>query len=86
MNSALDTLERKLEDCGGPFLCGSEYTLADCLFTCVLARLGMISMLEETFKSRKVKKMITCLQGDYSTCAKPPVDLEFECSAILPGQ
>ena len=39
---------------GGPFLCGGEYTLADCLFTCVLARLGMISMLGETFKTRRV--------------------------------
>ena len=54
MNSALDTLEKKLEECGGPFLCGGEYTLADCLFTCVLARLGMISMLGETFKTRQV--------------------------------
>ena len=55
MNSVLDKLERKLEECGGPFLCGGEYTLADCLFTCVLARLGMISMLEDTLKSRHVK-------------------------------
>ena len=53
LNSALDTLERKLEESGGPFLCGGEYTLADCLFTCVLARLGLISMLGETFKNRK---------------------------------
>lgn len=52
LNSALDNLEKKLEESGGPFLCGGEYTLADCLFTCVLARLGMISMLGETFKSR----------------------------------
>ena len=54
LNSALDTLEKKLEESGGPFLCGGEYTLADCLFTCVLARLGMISMLGETFKARLV--------------------------------
>ena len=54
LNSALDNLEKKLEESGGPFLCGGKYTLADCLFTCVLARLGMISMLGETFKSRPV--------------------------------
>ena len=46
----LDHLEEKLKE--GDFLCGGSYTLADAVFTCLLARLGMIKLLEQELKSR----------------------------------
>merc|ERR1719239_310198 len=49
--AVLDHLEESLEK-EGDFLCGPSYTLADTLFTCLLARLGMIRLLEGELKSR----------------------------------
>ena len=48
--TVLDHLEEKLKE--GDFLCGGSYTLADAVFTCLLARLGMIKLLEEELRSR----------------------------------
>ena len=49
--TVLDHLEEKLKE--GDFLCGGSYTLADAVFTCLLARLGMIKMLEQELRSRQ---------------------------------
>ena len=49
--TVLDHLEEKLKE--GDFLCGGSYTLADAVFTCLLARLGMIKLLEEELRSRQ---------------------------------
>ena len=38
----------------GDFLCGGSCTLADAVFTCLLARLGMIKMLEQELRSRQM--------------------------------
>ena len=48
--TVLDHLEEKLKE--GDFLCGGSYTLADAVFTCLLARLGMIKLLEQELRSR----------------------------------
>ena len=38
LGSALDVVEERLSEGGGPFICGEDYTLADVCFTCVVAR------------------------------------------------
>ena len=42
LGSALDIVEKKLSEGGGPFICGENYTLADVCFTCTIARYGRI--------------------------------------------
>ena len=49
--TVLDHLEEKLKE--GDFLCGGSYTLADAVFTCLLARLSMIKMLKQELRSRQ---------------------------------
>ena len=40
MEGVLDEVEKNLSET--EFICGDKYTLADCLFTCMLGRLNMI--------------------------------------------
>ena len=46
----LDVIEENMKD--GKFIYGSDYTLADCVFTCLLARLSAVNLLEDTLKTR----------------------------------
>jgi len=48
----LDQLEKNLKETGLEFLCGSRYSLADALFTCLLARLSMINLIEGQLRGR----------------------------------
>ena len=50
LRAALDTIEEKIED--GYFICGKNYTMADSLFTCILARLSMVGILDAELKTR----------------------------------
>ena len=50
MQSLLDQLEVNLD--GNQFVCGDEYSLADCLFTCLFARFKVISLLEGVLSER----------------------------------
>ena len=50
LKKVLDSIEENLKD--GEFLCGSDYTMADCLFTCLLARLNMVHLLPEILTTK----------------------------------
>ena len=50
LKKVLDSIEENLKD--GDFLCGSDYTMADCLFTCLLARLNMVHLLPEILTTK----------------------------------
>jgi len=52
LSAALDVVEKKLSEGGGPFICGQDYTLADVCFTCVVARYSMVSLMDEAMKNR----------------------------------
>ena len=45
LGSALDVVEERLSEGGGPFICGEDYTLADVCFTCTVARCVLITLL-----------------------------------------
>ena len=48
----LDLLERKLNEHGSEFLCGANYTMADCMYTCMMARLNLVNLLEDQLKTK----------------------------------
>ena len=50
IQEVLDQLEQRLN--GNDFICGPDYSLADCLYTCLLARLSMIDLLKEQIANR----------------------------------
>merc|ERR1712066_496511 len=50
MRPVLDQLEERLTRT--EFVCGDLYSLADCLYTCTLARLSMVGLLEDLLKDR----------------------------------
>ena len=50
LKKVLDSIEENMKD--GGFLCGSNYTMADCMFTCLLARLNMIRLLPEIVENK----------------------------------
>ena len=50
IQEVLDQLEQRLN--GNDFICGPDYSLADCLYTCLLARLSMIGLLKEQIANR----------------------------------
>jgi len=50
MQGFLDELENNLSE--SEFTCGSKYTLVDCVATCLLARLNMISLLDAQLQNR----------------------------------
>lgn len=49
---ALDELEEALSSGGGPFICGTDYSLADVLFTCLLCRAVWSKPLVEEIEDR----------------------------------
>ena len=51
-SQVLDSLEKKLNESGSEFLCGANYTMADCMYTCMMARLNMVNLLEDQLKSK----------------------------------
>ena len=50
IQEVLDQLEQRLK--GNDFICGPDFSLADCLYTCLLARLSMIDLLKEQIANR----------------------------------
>ena len=50
LKKVLDSIEKNMKD--GDFVCGSNYTMADCMFTCLLARLSMVHLLPEILTTR----------------------------------
>ena len=52
IQEVLDQLEQTLILNGNYFICGPDYSLADCLYTCLLARLSMIDLLKEQIANR----------------------------------
>ena len=50
MLPVLDRLEERLGR--GQFVCGETYSLADCLYTCTLARLAMLGLLDSLLTER----------------------------------
>ena len=50
IQEVLDQLEQRLT--GNDFICGPDYSLADCLYTCLLARLSMIDLLKDQIANR----------------------------------
>ena len=51
IQEVLDQLEQRLNN-RNYFICGPDYSLADCLYTCLLARLSMIDLLKEQIANR----------------------------------
>ena len=49
----LDILEIELGKHTDGYLCGPEYTLADVVYTCLLARLSMIGLIDQELRDRK---------------------------------
>ena len=37
---------------GSEFLCGANYTMADCMYTCMMARLNLVNLLEDQLKTK----------------------------------
>ena len=52
LEKVLDSLEKKLNETGSEFLCGANYTMADCLYTCMMARLNVVSLLDDQLKTK----------------------------------
>ena len=52
IQEGLDQLEQTLILNGNDFICGLDYSLVDCLYTCLLARLSMIDLLKEQIANR----------------------------------
>merc|ERR1711874_966945 len=51
----------------GQFVCGETYSLADCLYTCTLARLAMLGLLDNLLTERpKLAKWWTAMQARQS--------------------
>ena len=58
----LDVIEENMKD--GKLIYGSDYTLADCVFTCLLARLSAVNLLEDTLENRpKLSAWWNVVQG-----------------------
>ena len=65
MLPVLDRLEERLGR--GQFVCGETYSLADCLYTCTLARLAMLGLLDNLLTERpKLAKWWTAMQARQS--------------------
>ena len=52
LEQVLDSLEKKLNETGSEFLCGANYTMADCLYTCMMARLNVVNLLDDQLKTK----------------------------------
>ena len=50
LKKVLDSIEKNMKD--GDFLCGPDYTMADSMFTCLLARLSMVHLLPDILSTK----------------------------------
>ena len=65
MTPVLDKLEERLGR--AQFVCGETYSLADCLYTCTLARLAMVGLLDNLLTERpKLAKWWAAMQARQS--------------------